>query len=176
MSDYELSWYQRLGQTGRKLTLAQRYYERGLDHFVNERWSAALADLDEALLHEPDNAEYYVTRGLILLQMNNDDEAEEDFAQGLALDATQWAAHYGRGMHAYKNHDYQAAINQFSRAQHIAPERPEIYFHRAVSFYEMDNALEAIRDMEFAQRLLNPDDKRNEQAAKWLEVFRAALD
>ncbi|MBN1563750.1 MAG: tetratricopeptide repeat protein [Anaerolineae bacterium] len=172
MSEQELNWVQRLGQSGHKLTTAQRYYERGLDHFTNGRWPAALADLDEALVHEPDNAEYYITRGLILLQMGEDGEAEDDFIYGLGLDPTQWAAHYGRGMRAYKNAEYQAAINQFSRAQHVAPERPEIYFHRAICFFKMANATEAIRDMEFAQRLLDPDDKRHDQAKKWIDLFK----
>jgi tetratricopeptide (TPR) repeat protein len=162
-----------LGQAGRKLTAAQRYYERGLDHFANGRWTDALADLDEAIYYEPKNAEYYIARGLILLHMNEADEAEEDFAHGLKLDSTQWGAHYGRGMRAYKNKNYADSVNQFSRAQHVAPERPEIYFHRSISFYAMGNSLEAIRDMEFALRLFSADDKRREQANTWLEMFKA---
>ena len=175
MSEYEPHWYQRLGQTGRKLNLAQRYYERGLDHFAHGRWPAALSDLDGALYHEPDNAEYYVVRGLILLQTNETDGAEEDFAHGLSLDSTQWIAYYGRGMRAYRDNSFAEALNQFSRAQHIAPERSEIYFHRAIVFYEMGNSLEAIRDMEFSQRLLSVGDTRHEQADTWIEVFTAAL-
>lgn len=172
MSARESNWYRRLGQTGRKLTVAQRYYERGLDHFTNERWSDALADLDEALYHDPNNAEYYATRGLILLKTGEEAEAEEDFAHSLRLDATQWLAHYGRGMRAHKNRNYTDAVQQFSRAQHVAPERPEIYFHRAISFYEMGNSLEAIHDMQFAQRLFGAEDSRSKQVEKWIGVFK----
>lgn len=175
MSNHEPSWYQRLGQASRKLTLAQRHYERGLDYFAKGRLAPALNDLDEALYHEPANAEYYVTRGLILLQQGEDDEAEEDFANGLSLDPTQWIAHYCRGMRAFKDEHYQEAISHFSRAQHVAPERPEIYFYRAATFHEMGNTAEAIQDMTFAQRLLATDDNRHAQAGKWIEVFTAGL-
>lgn len=175
MSEREPTWYQRLGQSGRKLTLAQRYYERGLDYFAKKKWKPALADLDEALELEPDNAEYYITRGLILLQQDEDDEAEIDFADGLRLDRTQWLAHYGRGIIAFKQENYQTAIDQFSRAQHVAPERPEVYFYRAVAFHEMGNSAEAVRDMEFAQRLIGDEDARHSQTQKWLKVFNEAL-
>lgn len=175
MGERQPTWYQRLGQAGRKLSLAQRYYERGLDHFARGRWEAALADLDEAIYHEPENAEYYVVRGLILVKTDAGDEAEEDFEHSLALDPTQWLAHYGRGMRAFEASDFRTATNQFSRAQHVAPDRPEIYFYRAVAFYEIGDYMEAVRDMEFAQRLLGPDDDRRSDAKKWIDVFKAAM-
>lgn len=165
----------RVARRGQRLSLAERYYERGLAHFERGKLDLALADLDEAILHEPKRGEYYVTRGLILLRNNAPDEAEEDFAAGLSLDRRQWLAHYGRGMRAFQAGQYAEAIDHFSRAQHIAVNRPEIYMYRAVAFHLHDNPAEAIKDMEFALTLLDPSDARQrKQANDWLAVFRGA--
>jgi tetratricopeptide (TPR) repeat protein len=168
-------WYKRVGQVGRRLTVAERYYERGLDFYAKNKLAQAIADLDEAILNDPRNGEYYGARGLMLLQQNRPHEAEEDFAQGLELDPTQWLVYYGRGMQAFTDGQYPEAVDQFSRAARIEPERPEIYFYRAVAFYRMRNPEEAIRDMEFAQKLLGSKDSRCKQAKQILATFKNAL-
>jgi Flp pilus assembly protein TadD len=156
---------------GPRLTVAERYYERGLYHYTHNKLDLALVDLDEALERDPRNAEYYIARGLILLQHGYEDEAEEDFAYGLKLDPTQWLAHYARGLRAFKAKRYQEAVDHFSRAQHIAPTRAEIYYHRAVAFYEIDNLEQARMDMEFAVERFEDNRKRQMQAKKWLKIL-----
>lgn len=159
---------------GIRLSVAERYYERGLYHFTKGKLDLALADLDEAVDHAPRDAELYTARGLILLQSGWPDDAEADFAYALRLDPTQWLAHYGRGMHAFQNEDYQTAIDHFSRAQFIAKDRAEIYYHRAVAFYEMDNIPQAVLDMQAAQELFENNKKRQSQADKWLKILEQA--
>jgi tetratricopeptide (TPR) repeat protein len=165
-------WYRRLRASGRRLSEADRYFERGLYYYTRDKLDLALADLDEAILRDPKRAEYHVARGFMLLQSGWADDAEEDFAYGLRLDPTQWLAYYGRGMQAFQNEDYAQAVNQFSRAQRVAPDRPEIYFHRAVAFYEMGNAEQAVLDMEFSLKLFGTNDRRRAQAEQWLTIFR----
>jgi len=161
-------------QALRRLTIAERYYERGLDELAKDRLSQALADLDQAIAQNPRNAEFYAARGLALLRSEWEADAEQDFAQALKLDPTQWLAHYGRGMLAFKEGDFTAALDRFSRAQHLAPQRPEIYVYRAVSFFRAGNLREAIADMEYALTLFEPRDRRRELAGQWLELFRRA--
>ncbi len=156
---------------GIRLSIAERYYERGLHHFTKERHDLALADLDAAIDHTPRDAELYTARGLVLLQAGWPDDAEADFAHALRLDPTQWLAHYGRGLRAFQQKNYQAAIDHFSRAQFIAKDRAEIYYHRAVAFYEMDNIAQAILDMQAAKKLFESNKKRQAQADKWLKIL-----
>ncbi|MCD4686075.1 MAG: tetratricopeptide repeat protein [Anaerolineae bacterium] len=156
---------------GLRLTITERHYERGLYHYTRKKYDLALTDLDNALERDPRNPEYYTARGLVLLQGGYEDEAEEDFAYGLKLDPTQWLAHYGRGLRAFKAKQYQAAIDHFSRAQHIAPTRAEVYYHRAVAFYEMGNLAQAHMDMEFAVQQFENHRKRRSQAKKWLKIL-----
>lgn len=154
-----------------RLTVTERYYERGLYHYTHKKYDLALADLDEALTRDPRNPEYYVARGLVLLRSGYEEEAEADFAYGLKLDPTQWLAHYGRGLRAFHAKQYQEAVDHFSRAQHIAPTRAEIYYHRAVAFYEMNNFAQARMDMEFAVKQFTDHKKRLAQAKKWLSLL-----
>lgn len=155
--------------------MADRYYERGLFSYSKNKLDLALTDLDAAIEQAPKEAEYYVARGLMLLQSGSADEAEADFAYGLTLDTTQWLAHYGRGIRAFQEGNYDQAVNHFSRAQHVAPNRPEVYMYRAVVFHQMGDSESAIRDMEFALKLLGTTDKRRSNlAGEWLNVFKKA--
>jgi Flp pilus assembly protein TadD len=156
----------------RRLDLADRYYERGLYQFEKNKLDLAIADLDEAIDLEPKRAEFYVARGLMLVQNGQMEEAEEDFAEGLRLDSTQWLAHYGRGVRAFEEADFAAAIDHFSRAQYIAPDRPEIYYYRAIALNLNGDSDEAIRDMEYAQSLLDSEDKRQRDTTRWINIFK----
>ncbi len=78
-------------------------------------------------------------------------------------------------MRAFKDGQYPDAVDQFSRAARIEPQRPEIYYYRAVAFSQMGNLEEAIRDMEFAQKLLGTDDSRSKQAGQIVTTFKSAL-
>jgi Flp pilus assembly protein TadD len=166
------AWYERFGRLGKRLSLAERYYERGLFQYEKNRLDLAVADLDEAIQAEPKRAEFYVARGLMLLQSGRPDEAEEDFAFGLELDPKQWLAHYGRGMHAFDRGDYTGAIGYFSRAQRVAPDRPEIYLYRGVAFHQNGQPDEAARDLEVAEGLFKPEDKRAKLTARWLTIVK----
>jgi len=159
----------------RRLSLPDRYYERALDHFAKSRLELALADLDEAIRHNPRKAEYYAARGLVLLLSEWQADAEMDFAQALRLDPTQWLAYYGRGMLAFQEGNFTEAVDQFSRAQRLAPQRPEIYVYRAAAFYRAGNPHEALADLQAALPFFAPRDSRRETAERWLEIVRRAV-
>ncbi len=155
----------------RRLTLAERYYERALHAFGRNRYDAATADLDEAILAEPKRAELYIARGLVLLADQRPDDAEEDFAYGLMLDPTQWGAYYGRGIRAFEAGDYRAAVDAFSRAQRIEPGRFEIYVYRAVALHQLGQTDEALRDLRYAETLADPAEKRQRLIKRWIELM-----
>ncbi|GIV80884.1 MAG: hypothetical protein KatS3mg051_0238 [Anaerolineae bacterium] len=158
----------------RRLSLPDRYYERALDHFAKSRLELALADLDEAIRHNPRKAEYYAARGLVLLLSEWQADAEADFAQALRLDPAQWLAYYGRGMLAFQEGKFTEAVDQFSRAQRLAPQRPEVYVYRAAAFYRAGNPHEALADLQVALPLFAPRDARRQTAERWLELVGKA--
>jgi Flp pilus assembly protein TadD len=165
------AWYERFGQIGTRLSVADRHYERGLYYFTRNKLDQAIADLDEAIQLQPKRAELYAARGLVLLQNGAADEAEEDFAYALELDLQQWLSHYGRGVHAFENANYTQAIDYFSRAQLVAPDRPEVYYYRAIAFFQIDQPDQAKRDMQYALTLLDENDTRRRDTERWLKIF-----
>ncbi len=168
------AWYRRLGRSGRHLSLDQRHYERGLAYYAQNQLDLAIADLDQAIELSPRNGEYYAARGLLLTSYDvpgAEEDAENDFARSLSLDPTQWLAHYGRGILAFRKADYDAAISHFSRAQMIAPQRPEVYFYRAIAFFQNENIPEATADMRYALSLLPERSPLRTQAEKWSSIF-----
>ncbi len=162
----------RLPKRGKHLRPDERYYERGLLQYEKGKYEQAVADLDEAIHLKSNKAEYFAARGLILLQAGRTADAELDLAYALKLDRKQWLAHYARGMLAFQEGDFNSAKNHFSRAQPLAPERPEIYYYRAITLHLLDNDDEAARDMEFAIDHFEAADKRHRLAQKWLSFFK----
>ena len=164
------SWYERKGRS-RKLTMAERYYERALYEYGRGQFDEALADLDAAIEFEPKNAELYVARGLVLIGAQRIDDAYEDLDYAIKHDPTQWLVHYLRGVQAVDNDQPDQAIDSFSRAQMIAPDRPETYFFRSVAYYQKGSAKDATQDMEIARDLMEPNDPRRKKAQQWLKIF-----
>jgi len=111
---------------------------------------------------------------MALLADQRPDDAEEDFAYALTLDPTQWGVHYGRGVRAFETGDYRAAVDAFSRAQRLAPDRFEVYVYRAISLHQLGQTEEALRDLNFAQTLVEPSDKRLRQVKRWIEIMQPA--
>ncbi len=163
----------------RPRTLAERYLERGLYALDHRKYDDAIADLTEAIAHEPENAELYTTRGFIYLQSNNADYlpyARADFEYALHLDSQQMVAQYGLGMMAYAAGDYHEAMRRFDLAREISPLRAEIYYYRALCRYQLGDPQGAVKEMEeLARPLFAAGDPRHLDAAKWINVFKKAI-
>ncbi len=156
-------------------TLAERYLERGLYHLDKGKYEDAIADVTEAIAHEPANAELYATRGFIYLEMDDAgylDYARQDFEYALYLDPEQWVAAYGLGMMAYGEEDYSEALRRFDAARDSAPLRPEIYYYRALCHYRLGERQRAISEMDIATQLFEPEDRRHLDATRWIKEFK----
>ena len=64
---------------------ADDYYKRAMARFKQGDADAALADFSKAIEVDPDYAEAYASRGLILLAREQDAEAQKDFDKYLQL-------------------------------------------------------------------------------------------
>ncbi len=151
---------------------SQAYYERGLQAFATGDYENAILDLSEAIHYDRRRAELYSARGLIYVEAGKKDEAEIDLAYALRLDKRQWLAHYCFGMMAFAKGDWAAAIDRFTKAQTIAPGRPEPWFHRAIAHHQARDDNKAAEDMKTALRFLEEGDKRRSEANKWLKEFK----
>lgn len=162
----------------RPRTYAERYLERGLYHLDKKKYEEGIADLSEAIEHDPHNPELYTTRGFIYLEANEAaflDYAREDFEYALYLNPKEMVAVYCLGMMAYGQGDYEAALTHFARAREIAPLRAEIYYYRALCYYELGNLQRAYDEMDIAKPLFEAGDPRHLAAEKWFNKFKREL-
>lgn len=160
--------------TGAPLSIADRYLERGLHHYQHKKFAEALADLDEAIYNASGHAELYVTRAVILYEMERDDDATEDAEYALRLDPRQWIGHYILGLIAIRNENFPAAVEQFSQAQRYAPTRPEIFFSRSIAFHQQDEMTLAYYDMDSALQVMKSDHKLRKEANKFVTQVKPA--
>jgi tetratricopeptide (TPR) repeat protein len=156
---------------GEPLSKAQRYLDRALDFYSKGEYLDALNDLDDAIRAERRNPELYATRGLVLLELDNTEEAEKDFERALKIDPTQWAVHFARGKRAFDNAEFDEALKHFSEAQRVAPMRPEIYVYRAAIFYHQRNKTRAEAEIDAAMQTLEGKDKRSKDVRKWRKAI-----
>lgn len=163
--------------TGR--TPAERYLERGLWHLDRKKYEDALADLSEAIHHEPYNAELYTTRGFIYLESNRDDYvdyAREDFEYALYVDPAQWVANYCLGMLAYAAEEYNEALRLFTLARDHAHLHPEPYYYRALCYFQLGDPERARLEMNMAIQILEEQgDSRRNSAKRWRTHFNKAI-
>ena len=158
--------------TGGPLSKAQRYLDRALDSFSKEKYDEALADLNEAVRNERRNPELYATRGLVLLELGNVEEAEQDFQMALKFDPSLWAVHYARGKHAFDNATFDKALRHFAEAQRVAPMRPEIYVYRAAAYYHLRDKKKAEAEIDAALQIPETRGKLAKDVRKWRKAIK----
>lgn len=159
-------------------SLAERYLERGLYHLDKRKYEDALADMTAAIGEEPYNAELYTTRGFIYLESNNEEYlpyARQDFDYALYLEPEQWVAEYCLGMIAYAEEDYHEALRRFTVARDHAHLHPEVYYYRALCFYQLNDFEQAIKEMNMAHdQFVERKDSRKSSAKRWRTEFNKA--
>ncbi len=150
---------------------AQSYYERGLRAFAMHNYEDALADLDAAIERAPGYTELFCARGVIAMEAGKLPGAKEDFEYALTLSKRQWLAYYGLGTLAAGRNAWRESADLFTQAQAIAPGRPEVWYYRAVAWYNLGEIEKAAADMKTALRWFAPGDKRRSDAQKWLKML-----
>jgi Flp pilus assembly protein TadD len=167
---------QRRDEAARRLGLtrdqADAYYRRGLQAYESGDLENAILDLSEAIHYDRGYAEYYSTRGMFHIEDQNTDAAEVDLNYALKLSKRQWLAHYGLGMMAFNDGDYDEAVKRFIGASVIRPERPEVWYYRAIAEHNQGDDPLAIADMEKAEQLFPKDDKRRKDATAWVKELK----
>src|SRR5215475_5991092 len=119
---------QRREDAARRLGLtrdqADAYYRRGLQSHESGDLENAILDLNEAIYYDRGYAEYYSTRGMFHIEEEDIEAAELDLNYALKLSKRQWLAHYGLGIIAFDNGEYEDAAKHFTEASVIRRDRP----------------------------------------------------
>lgn len=151
---------------------ADEYYKRALAAFDKGDYDQAIDNLDKAIDVLPTRSEYYAARGYVFLNDGVKEKAEADFEEALKLHEFEMLAHYGRGVLAYKDRNWEDAETAFSRALAVDPERAETLYYLALVFHRQRKNEQALRLMQKAQELFeSAGDKRRTDARQWVREF-----
>jgi len=157
---------QRLGFTRFE---ADEYYKQALEAFKKNDFDNAIDAMKNAISVLPKKAEYYSARGLMYLEDGVTQSAIEDFETALRLFQHEMLAHYGLGIIAYKDQDWDKALQEFTAAYYADQQRPETLYYLALTYYHKRDPASAANLMKMANdRFEATNDKRKSDSAKWL--------
>jgi tetratricopeptide (TPR) repeat protein len=137
--------------------LAVAYSNRGLSNAKNGNNDIALADIDQAISLDPENAIAYNNRAFTYLNKGENDLAIDAANQSLSLDRQQATAYNNRGL-AYENKgDYDRAIADLSLALSLDPQLISAYDIRGYAYKSKGEYDRALADYDEAIRLQSAD-------------------
>ena len=95
--------------------------------------------------------------------------AIDDFETALRLFPHEMLAHYGLGIIAYKDQDWDEALQAFTAAYYADQQRPETLYYLALTYYHKRDLASAANLMKLANdRFEATNDKRKSDSGKWL--------
>ena len=133
------------------------YLQRGAALLRLGRVESALADLDVAVLIDPNLADVRVFRAEALVSLGRNDAALQDLQLAIELDQLRPEAWLLRGNTRFNLGDYRGAASDCSRALDINAESPAIWLLRGRGRHQLACFDDAIQDLRQAATLA-PDD------------------
>lgn len=133
--------------------LAAAYHNRGRAYAMKDNSERAIADYNQAIELDPQDAEYHTTRGDAYLDEGQLDRALADFNRALELDPYDTEAMTGRGEVYVEKGDLERAIADFSMAIKYEQKHGEAYAGRAAALLKAGKAADALPDAERATEL-----------------------
>ena len=118
--------------------------------------SAANLALDEALLLDPDLAEIYATRGLMLTYLKQYDKAEQLYLKALGLHPNLRLAHHNLAFMLWQQSRYEEAVKHAEIAQETDPLSAPTFFLLGDSLASLAEFEKAIALYQHCQKIL-PD-------------------
>ena len=149
------------------------YNDQGGDKYKSGDYEGAIADFDEAIKSDLDNADIRESRGVLLKMKRKRFSAEQiikalkssqagtkvaDICRELDIDEQtfyRWRVRY-RGMEVAEVKHMRAAILWYNQAIKLNPDDAEAYYDRGVAKYELKDYAGAIADCDEAIKL-KPD-------------------
>jgi len=140
------------GETARRL--ARAYCSRASAYQYNGHPDQAIADYDDAVKLEPDDADQYLCRGNGYSARDDYDRAISDYSRAIGLEPNYGNPYNNRGLAYYAKRDFDRAIADFDVAIRIEAE-PDRYDNRGEAYRAKGDLDRAIADYDRAIEL-NP--------------------
>ena len=148
---------------------ADAYYKQALEAYKKGDFDSAIDNMSNAITALPRKAEYYAARGFMYLEDGVTQKALEDFDQALKIFPHEMLAHYGRGIVAFKDEEWDEALKHFTAAYYADQQRAETLYYLALTYFHKREYASAANLMKLAaDRMEATNDKRKGDAQKWL--------
>lgn len=150
----------------------------GYEKYRAGDYQGAIADYDESIDLDDQNADAFNERGLAKYGLQNYQAALSDYDQALTLDDRHANAYGNRGLTKHALRDYQGAVEDYNQAIRLNPQYAYVYHNRGVSKYNLQDLQGALSDYDQALRIdpKREDTLRNRGRTHYdLGKFRAAL-
>gem|GEM_PF-933685 len=129
--------------------------QRALKHLKQEKYQQAIADLNEAIRINPQDAMAYTLRGSTKFALGRYEEAVADHNDAIRINPQYDRAYAGRGIAKFRLSRYEQAIADYNEAIHINPQNDETYARRGTAKFHIGRYEQAIEDLNEAIRI-NP--------------------
>lgn len=167
------------GNYKQQLLSAPDYAKQGDACFFENRYDEAIAAYDRALQIQPDLADTWNNRGVVLTRMQRYEEAISSYEQ-----ATKIRPHYpdawnNRGVVLLELQQYQDAIACYEQAIQAKPDYADAWNNRGVAFSKMQQYEQAVISYNNALQIKNDyTDAWNNRgvALSKLQKYEAAID
>jgi tetratricopeptide (TPR) repeat protein/serine/threonine protein kinase len=144
--------------------LAAEAIARGSARLKAKDYVGAIAEFDEALRLDPENADALEDRANARIAREEYDEALADLDRALAIDPKHADAHESRGQIYLARKDYDRAILDFRSAIRLDQDHPRAFLNRGRAYQAKGEHDRAIAD--FTEALDNLDDEKDPDDAR----------
>ena len=144
--------------------LAAAFNDRGWAYYSLDQNRRSIADLDQSIALDPDNASTHFYRGLAHSALEEYEIAIADFDRAIELDTGHAGAFMRRAMARHDIGQYAAAIRDFDRAAALNPSYEEIYQFRGYSKCRLGRQTQAYDDWMEADRIGDAERRRTYQS------------
>lgn len=150
----------------------------GYEKYREGEYKDAIADYDESIRLDDQNADAFNERGLAKYSLQNYQAALSDYDQALQLDDQHANAYGNRGLTKHALQNYQAAVEDYNQAIRLNPQYAYVYHNRGLSKYNLKDLQGALSDYDQALRIdpKRADTLRNRGRTHYdLGKYRSAL-
>lgn len=117
----------------------QMLINKGIAHIQGKQYAEAKLTLDKLLLHFPNFAHGYLTRGALYSERGDTLLALADYEKSLEIDKFYPTSYAQRGMLLFQMEKYEEALTDFNEAIRLDPRQIGFYINRGlVKFYLND--------------------------------------
>lgn len=167
------------GRINHNAILAADYSKQGDNFFFEGRYEEAINAYNESIRLEPNGADVWNNRGVVLTRLQRYDPAIASYDRALQILPNYGDAWNNRGVTLLELQRYEDAIDSYDHAIQVKPDYADAWNNRGVAFARLQNFEEAILSYNEALRIKNDYldawNNRGHALAK-LQKLDAAID